>query len=253
MVEVTPSRVAKWAVGIAVILLMPGMIAAFFAQASAFLGVTVHGPIPDIASTIENLLAFSRQLGFLLLVGGSLGVVLAFKAENIPKLGSLAWYIHLIEHELVHALFAKICGYRIREFKLTRHGGYVAYSKPNASGNFLINLGPYLFPLIPIILTVVAALLRGITQHVVIFILGVALGSHLAGTAKEAMDQYDVRQAGVFFSMVLIVLGNIWLLVLVMTVVAPSRVSILGFASSSMRFNWWYLSSLLDSLKIFLK
>jgi hypothetical protein len=245
---VTRGRAAKWVLACLIVLLMPGMVAAFFAQVSSFMGLTVQGPVPDISSVMEDLFAFSRQVGFLLLVGGSLGLVLAFKADEIPRLGTVAWYVHLVGHELVHAVIARLCGYQIREFKFTKQGGYVAYAKPNARGNFLISLGPYLFPLIPVILVLLAALIGGVAQQVVFFLLGAALGSHLAGTTREAADQYDVRQAGLFFSVMLIALANIWLVVVVMAVVAPSRVSVPVFAESSLRLNYWYLTSLLGAI-----
>ncbi len=241
-------RAAKWIAGFVIILLMPGMIAAFVAQVSSFLGIAVRGPVPDIAATIENLVAFSRQLGFLLIVGMSLGVVLAFKGDAIPRVGALAWYVHLLGHELVHALLAKLCGYTIKEFKLSRHGGYVAYHKPNARGNFLISLGPYLLPLIPLLLLFAAALTSGVGRQIIVFLLGMSLGSHLSGTAREALDQYDVRQSGVFFSVALISSGNIILLTVAMAVVSPSRVSLIAFAFDAVRLDVWYLSGLLGSL-----
>jgi len=240
-VAITRYQAAKWILGAIIALLMPGMVAAFLGQVSSFLGVTVHGPIPDASSAVEDLWDFSRQLGFLLVLGGSVGVLLAFKAERIPKIGALAWYVHLVGHELVHALFAKLCGYKIKQFKFTRQGGYVSYHKPNARGNFLIALGPYLFPLFPIVLVVIAAAFRGPAQRVVVFLLGAALGSHLAGTADEALDQYDLRQVGLFFSVMLIILVNIWLVVLVMAVVSPARASVTGFVAEALALDAWYL------------
>ena len=248
MKPISGRKLAKWILGAAILVLMPGILAAFLTQLSGFLGVTVHGPIPDPASLLVQLRAFSRQLGFLLVVGGALGVVFAYRAEDIPKIDTISWYIHLVGHELVHALLAKLCGYRIKEFKLTRHGGYVAYTKPNARGNFLISLGPYLFPLIPILLTVIAALLRGTAQSIVVFLLGVSLGSHLIGTAQEALDQYDVQHVGRFFSVMLIVLVNLCLAVGVMAVVAPARVSFQSFLVHSWRATGWYLGGLARGL-----
>ncbi len=242
---ITRFKVAKWATATVIVLLMPGLLASFLSQLSSFLGIAVRGPIPDVEAILEDLYDFSRQLGFLLVVGGSLGIVLAFKAEDIPRIDSVAWYVHLVQHELVHALLAKACGYRIKELKFTRHGGYVAYSKPNSRGNFLISLGPYLFPLIPILLTLVAAVFRGTVQGVVVFLLGMAVGSHVAGTAREAMDQFDVRQVGRFFSLMLIMLANVCLIVLIMSVVAPSKVSFLSFIRVAGRLDTLYLSSLL--------
>lgn len=238
---VTRYRAAKWIAGALIALLMPGFIAAFLGQVSSFLGVTVQGPIPEPSSAIEGIWDFSRQLGFVLVLGGSLGVLLAFKAERIPKIGALAWYVHLVGHELVHALFAKLCGYKIKQFKFTRQGGYVSYHKPNARGNFLIALSPYLFPLFPVVLIIIAAALRGSAQTVVVFLLGAALGSHLAGTAGEALDQYDLRQVGLFFSVMLIVLVNIWLVVFVMAVVSPAKASVTGFVAEALALDAWYL------------
>jgi len=238
---ITRERAMKWALALAIAIFMPGIFTAFLSQLSSFLGITVGGPVPDLASIIQDLNTFSGQIGFLLVVGFCLGVILAFKADDIPRLDTVAWYIHMVSHELVHALLARLCGYRIREFKFTRHGGYVAYSKPNARGNILITLGPYLFPLIPVILTLLAAVFRGLVQSVLIFALGVSLGSHIAGTTREVLIQYDVRQAGLFLSIMLILLTNLMLLALVMAVVSPSRVGFVDFLENSWRLDVWYL------------
>jgi hypothetical protein len=245
---ITRYKIAKWVLAAIVLVLMPGILASFLAQLSQFLGVTAQGPIPDPATLLMDLRAFSTQLGFVLVVGGALGVIFAYWAERIPRIDTLSWYIHLVSHELVHAILAKLCGYRIKEFKLTRHGGYVAYTKPNARGNFLISLGPYLFPLIPLILTLIAALLRGIAQVIVVLVLGASLGSHIVGTAREALDQYDVQHAGRFFSVILIVLVNLCLAVAVMAVVAPGKVSFQEFAVYAWRTNGWYLGSLASAI-----
>jgi hypothetical protein len=242
---ITRERAIKLIVAILIAVLLPGVIVSFLAQLSSFLGITMGGPIPDIGAIIQDLNAFSEQIGFLLVVGFCLGIILAFKADDIPKVDTVAWYIHMVSHELVHAILARLCGYRIREFKFTRHGGYVAYSKPNARGNILITLGPYLFPLIPILLTLLAAIFRGWPQGILVFVLGVSLGSHLAGTAEEALIQYDVRQAGLFLSLVLILSTNLMLLSLVMSIVSPGRISFTGFLESSWELDLWYFRWLL--------
>jgi hypothetical protein len=240
--------IARWLAAGLIAISMPGFLVGFAAQVISFVGFTGTGPIPDLSSTINDLIAFSQQAGFTLVVGASLGVVLSLKGEDIPGLGTAAWYVHLVGHELVHAIFAKLCGYEIREFKLTRDGGYVAYYKRNSRGNFLIDLSPYLFPIIPIMLLVAAYLVSGVARSVVILLLGISLGSHIAGTADEALEQYDVRQAGVFFSITLIMACNIALLMLVMVVVAPGRVSIADFLRTSVDFDIWYLSALARSI-----
>jgi hypothetical protein len=242
---ITRERAIKLVVAISISIFLPGMVVSFLSQLSSFMGITMGGPIPDIGVIIQDLNAFSEQIGFLLVVGFCLGVILAFKADDIPKLDTLAWYIHMVSHELVHALIARLCGYRIREFKFTRHGGYVAYSKPNARGNILITLGPYLFPLIPILLTIPTAIISGWPQGVLVFILGISLGSHIAGTAEEALIQYDVRQAGLFLSIVLILTTNIMLVSLVMAIVSPARVSFADFLENSWKLDVWYLRWLL--------
>jgi len=223
---------------------MPGFAAALLVQASSFLGISLQGATRDPLSAIEALWDFSRQLGFVLVLGGSLGVLLAFKAERMPKIGVAAWYVHLVGHELVHAVFARLCGYKIKQFKFTRHGGYVSYYKPNARGNFLIALSPYLFPLFPIVLMLVAAALRGSAQTVAVFLVGCALGSHVAGTAREAPDQYDLRQAGLFLSVMLIAFTNIWWVVVVMAVVSPTKAPVLGFAARALALDASYLGAL---------
>lgn len=236
--------VAKWLAALVLAMFLPGLLAGLISQISSFVGLAGIEPIPDIGSTIDALYTFSRNLGFILVVGGSLGIILSFKSEELPVLGTIGWYIHLVSHELIHALMAKLCGYRIKEFKLTKHGGYVAYFKPESKGNFLISLGPYLFPLVPLVLLVACYFSGGILRQVIVFLLGASLGSHIAGTSREAFHQYDVRQVGIFFSVMVIMIWNAFLVVLIMAMVAPSRVSLWLFLETSLRFDAWYLSAL---------
>ena len=242
------SDAARWLFTAILVLLSPGLLISFLAQASSFLGLRVTGLVPDIFDFLMSIDTFSTQLAFAFLVGASLGLVLAFEVEKIPKLGTAAWYVHLVSHELVHATLAKACGYKISEIKLTRHGGYVSYYKPNRHGNFLISLGPYILPPIPIILLLASALVKGRLQVGIILLLGAAFTSHVVGTAREILDQYDVRQSGLSFSLVFVFLVNLILGVAVMRVAAPGRVSLVRFFLDAAALDGRYLSLVFESI-----
>jgi len=120
-------------------------------------------------------------------------------------------WIYVFGHELTHAIWAWAFGGKVKSFKVSSKGGYVALTKTN----FLISLAPYFFPLYA------AAILAGfIVVHVIWeldpwlpllhLLLGMAYCFHLTLTWHALkVKQTDVTDQGWLFSAVVIWLGNI--------------------------------------------
>lgn len=120
-------------------------------------------------------------------------------------------WVYVFGHELTHALWTWLFGGRVKRFKVTPRGGHVVITKTN----FLIALAPYFFPVYAVLVAliyVVGHLIWGWKPYAVVFhlLLGAAYAFHLTLT-WQALDteQTDITSQGVFFSAVVIVLGNL--------------------------------------------
>jgi len=150
-------------------------------------------------------------------------------------LGVLVWGIafwglprpvsaYVFGHELTHAFFILLCGGRIEKFKTGPGGGYVVTDKNNVA----ISLSPYFVPIYTVVVILgfaVLALFVDVTRvypdvlygvadfkpaWVLFALIGVTWGFHLTFTVwMIAKDQPDLRENGVFFSLVLIFLINL--------------------------------------------
>ena len=70
----------------------------------------------------------------------------------------------------------------------------------------------------------------------------------MVGTAREILDQYDVRQSGLSFSLVFVFLANLILGVAVMRVAAPGRVSLVRFFLDAAALDGRYLSLVVETI-----
>ena len=138
---------------------------------------------------------------------------------NLPK----PMWIYVVGHELTHALWTWLFGGRVKAFRATSKGGHVVISK----SNFLITLSPYFFPLYALLW--MGGFWIGNTLwdwsrllpllHVG---LGAAYAFHLTLTWHVLqVRQPDLVTEGIFFSLVIIWLGNC--LVMIAALTALSR------------------------------
>ncbi|NOX37073.1 MAG: hypothetical protein GXO78_05995 [Calditrichaeota bacterium] len=129
----------------------------------------------------------------------------------------LLWRIYLsrrapfwsiVEHELTHAVFALLFFKRVRSLNAFRNrGGQVTVE----GGNFVIALAPYIFPLPVLFIILLKFLIVPHYDDVLNFLLGFFLMFHLVPLFSEVHpSQPDIQTTGVIFSLVVILLGNLF-------------------------------------------
>ena len=127
------------------------------------------------------------------------------------------WWVYLsrrapfwsiVEHELTHAVFALLFFKRVRSLNAFRNrGGKVTVE----GGNFVIALAPYIFPLPVLVLILLKFLIDPRYNDVLNFLLGFFLMFHLFPLFSEVHpSQPDIQTTGVMFSLLIILLGNVF-------------------------------------------
>ena len=139
-----------------------------------------------------------------LLTGAAVWVV-AFL--NLPK----PMWVYVVGHELTHAIWTWLFGGRVKRFRATSQGGHVVITR----SNFLITLAPYFFPLYALLWMGGYGIgMRfwgwGNVPWVFHFGLGALYAFHITLTAHVLQTrQPDLQSEGVFFSIMVIWLGNV--------------------------------------------
>lgn len=139
---------------------------------------------------------------------------------------------YVLMHEFTHALFAFLCGARVKDISVKRESGYVKMDKTNV----LIVLAPYIVPgyvLLTVFLYMVGELFVDLTPYrsVFVFLIGFFTSFHFIQTFKTLFeaDQPDLKLAGgKVFSIVLIVLINLIVLALVLKGLFPEQISLIS-------------------------
>lgn len=118
---------------------------------------------------------------------------------------------YVFGHELTHAIWAWVCGGRVKKFKASAQGGHVILTKTN----FLIALAPYFFPLYAVMATIVflvGDLLWNWQPWRAWFhlLLGAAYAFHVTLTWHVLQTrQTDITEQGYVFSAAVIWIGNL--------------------------------------------
>lgn len=154
--------------------------------------------------------------------------------------------LYVFGHELTHAFWTIVFGGKVKRFKASSKGGYVAVTKEN----FIIYLAPYFFPIYAILVCTVygaASIFLDLQKYRPIFhfLLGAAYAFHVTFTANVLQTkQADISSQGHFFSWVIIALGNIFVLAIALPVLS-------GFSVLT-SLKMWLLSSIHYYEKIFI-
>ncbi len=154
-------------------------------------------------------------------------------------------WIYVFGHELTHALWAWLCGGRVKRFKAGSTGGHVIVTKTN----FLIALAPYFFPLyaaLVVLLFVIGQWAWNWHPYLAWFhlLLGAAYAFHVTLTGHILQTrQTDITQQGYLFSAVIIFLGNISVLLLGIPLLA-AKVDMV----TALRWWWQGIRSLFTAL-----
>ena len=120
-------------------------------------------------------------------------------------------YFYVLGHELTHAVFVYACGGKVGGIHVTADGGYVMTNKSNA----LIALSPYFVPFWSAVILGISTVIGLFYEiphhdHALYFLVGFSWSFHLLWTLwMIPRDQPDLKENGVFFSLVVIYLANV--------------------------------------------
>lgn len=157
-----------------------------------------------------RLFAASEELSTLWIAAVTGALVWLVFFLNLPK----PMWVYVVGHEFTHALWNWAFGGRLKSFKATSKGGYVVITK----NHFLITLAPYFFPLYTVLWMTAVGLFRfllgwKLPGGVAEFGVGVTYAFHVTLTWHVLqLRQPDLEIEGVFFSAVVIWLGNVLVL-----------------------------------------
>jgi len=159
-------------------------------------------------------------------------------------------YFYVLGHELTHALFVYACGGKVGGIHVTADGGYVMTNKSNA----LIALSPYFVPFWSVVILGISTVIGLFYQiphhdHALYFLVGFSWSFHLLWTLwMIPRDQPDLKENGVFFSLVVIYLAN----VVVISILLCLALESLSWDHWSNEFydSWDYLVSVIGKLDI---
>jgi hypothetical protein len=151
-------------------------------------------------------------------------------------------WVYVVGHELTHAVWTWFFGGKVKKFKASSEGGHVIVTK----NNFVIALAPYFFPLYAVIVVIVfmvGSIIWYWRPYVMWFhlLLGAAYAFHVTLTWHILKTrQSDITGQGYLFSGVVIYLGNAFVLLVGIPLVAfhGDKLTALGRA-----FGWWFDSN----------
>ena len=138
---------------------------------------------------------------------------------------------YVFGHELTHAIFGLLNGARVKSFKVSASGGSVILTKTGV----IVALSPYFVPLYSIIaIAVYFVISRFIDVRpfnlYFLFIVGFTVSFHIALTYYAiSRGQSDLKQFGVFFSFLFVVLVNCIILSLILKIVLPYDVNLMAY------------------------
>ena len=135
-------------------------------------------------------------------------------------------YFYVLGHELTHAIFVYICGGKVAGISVSADGGYIMTNK----SNILIALSPYFVPFWSVIILTLSSALEIFTEipyhnEALYFLIGASWTFHLLWTLwMIPRDQPDLKENGVFFSLMVIYLANV-IILSVMLCIAPGNLT----------------------------
>lgn len=140
-------------------------------------------------------------------------------------LQSFFLYLYVFGHELTHAAFVVMFRGKVTDFHVSADGGYITTNKTN----LVIALSPYFVPFWSVIVAAVYFVLRVFADlpqelNLVFYgLMGVTWTFHMAWTLwMIPRDQPDLKENGIFLSLVVIYLANLLVLVVLLCLSAES-------------------------------
>lgn len=180
--------------------------------------------------------------------------ILSFMSGGLTFL--ILWFLYLakkdnfwsiLTHELTHALFALIFFKKIHKISATRRtGGQIAIE----GGNVFIALAPYFFPLASMTLVVLKLVTPDRFQIILNYLLGFTTASYVFHLFRELhTNQTDLQQAGLFFSIIFIIFGNILSFGILISSLAGDWHPISEFFMNGFEYSFNYLTKIFDEVR----
>jgi len=128
-------------------------------------------------------------------------------------------FMHVMAHELTHALFALAFGGTTKKLEVSDRGGRVMINR----SNFLISLAPYFIPLYTFIFMLIFVIAKEQYLPYIAFLIGGSMAFHLALTLfSMKSNQSDFYEdSNIFFSLIFIYVMNLIIIAFVMSVMSP--------------------------------
>ncbi len=148
--------------------------------------------------------------------------------------------LHIFGHELTHAFFAKLFGWKVKGIKVSSNGGHAKLS----GSNFIVTLAPYFFPFYTFIVVMIyiLAILTGYDRHIYpyfVFMTGFTLSLHILMTVESIKSsQPDIKEGGLVFSVPLIYLGNLLTITFLLRLTVFRGINYLDFLKMGWLKSW---------------
>jgi hypothetical protein len=139
-------------------------------------------------------------------------------------------FIHVMSHELTHAIWAFIFGGKTKKIEIASDGGKVLINK----SNFLISLAPYFFPLYTMIFILIYLIAKEEYYPFLAFFIGASLSFHIALTLYSLKhEQSDLTEdSNIIFSYAFILFMNLLILILILSLIF-SKISFIPFIKNT--------------------
>lgn len=153
-------------------------------------------------------------------------------------------YFYVLGHELTHAIFVYACLGKVGGISVSADGGYIMTNKSNV----LISLSPYFVPFWTVVILLFSTILGLVTdipyhREALYLLIGGSWAFHLLWTLwMIPRDQPDLKENGVFFSLVVIYLTNV-IVLSVLLCLAPGNLTWHHWANQFLDA-WHYLKDL---------
>lgn len=178
---------------------------------------------------------------------GFFGALVAAAVLHMLKARRKPSFFATFEHELTHNIWALVTFNKPAGFHINDDGSgeFQYYGK----SNFLQMLGPYVTLTITYLLLPIYFVLDRRFDLYFFIALGLATGYHTASTWNETgFHQSDIQRQGYFFSVVFIILGNLFSYGLVLAFLAARGPGMKGFLTEGFLKAWELLGPLMDKL-----
>ncbi|HDQ26460.1 MAG TPA: hypothetical protein ENN43_06935 [bacterium] len=159
-------------------------------------------------------------------------------------------FMHVMAHELTHALWAMFFGGKTKKLEVSRTGGRVLINK----SNFLISLAPYFFPLYTVLFSAIYIIAADKFRPLIAFFVGASLSFHVALTLYSlTVNQSDLKEdSNVVFSAAFIIFMNTLVIGAVLAMIADN-ISFMPFFMESIKGTLgivkWIFVTLNEALK----